>query len=99
MAHIVKYELSNGTLIAAEVTPEADFQPDRVPTIDFKQVRQAIEGIGEELGDTLKKIAPSSGTIEFGLELSGEAGVPLFARGTTTAHMTVTLEWSGAAAG
>lgn len=97
MADIVTYELSNGARVAAEIAPRAGLvAADSVPSIDFEQVRRVIEGIGNDLGETIKGLAPGKGTLEFGIELGGEAGMPFVVRGTATAHVTVTLEWTGA---
>ena len=95
MTSIVTYELSNGAVVGVEMAPGAELVgTDRVPSIDFEQVKRVIEGIGSDLGDAIQRLAPSTGTLEFGIEMGGEAGVPFVAKGTATAHVTVTLEWT-----
>ncbi len=37
--------------------------------------------------------APSKLTLEFGLQVGGETGVPFIAKGTAQANMQVTVEW------
>jgi hypothetical protein len=44
------------------------------------------EGMGDQL-------APDSVTLEFGLQLGGEAGVPFVTKGTAQANIKVTIEW------
>ena len=93
MAEVVTFELlSNGAEVGVEVevAPGAGLAP---PSINWGQVQKVIEGIGKDIGATLKKVQPTKGTVEFGLELKGDAQVPLVAKGSATAHITVTLEW------
>jgi hypothetical protein len=38
-------------------------------------------------------LTPNKVTLEFGLQLGGEAGVPFVTKGTAEANVKVTIEW------
>lgn len=40
-----------------------------------------------------ERLAPDSVTLEFGLQLGGEAGVPFVTKGTAQANVKVTIQW------
>ena len=47
--------------------------------------------------DTMKRLQPGEVEVEFGIELGGEAGVPLVTKGTAKANVKITLKWSNSA--
>ena len=49
-----------------------------------------VNAVKEGMADLM---TPESVTLEFGLQLGGEAGVPFIAKGTAQANVKVTVEW------
>jgi hypothetical protein len=49
--------------------------------------------------DSLRAMKISEGTIEFGVELGGEMGVPLITKGEARANFKITLTWKDPKAG
>jgi hypothetical protein len=57
-----------------------------------------IKGYSEILFETIQdssdsKLAPSKVTLEFGIQVGGETGIPFVTKGTTQANVKVTVEW------
>jgi hypothetical protein len=57
-----------------------------------------IKGYSEILLETIQdssdsKLAPSKVTLEFGIQVGGETGIPFVTKGTTQANVKVTVEW------
>lgn len=50
----------------------------------------------DKLGDLFKGAGPDSGSVEFGLTFEAETGIPVLAKGTLGASITVTLNWEKA---
>jgi hypothetical protein len=64
----------------------------------FKEmVTCTVRGYSELLLDSLrqgmKNFLPDKVTIEFGLQMGGEAGVPFVTKGTAQANVKVSVEW------
>lgn len=49
-----------------------------------------VNAVKEGMADPM---SPESVTLEFGLQLGGEAGVPFITKGTVQANVKVTVEW------
>jgi hypothetical protein len=66
-----------------------------IPT-SFDDITKAIEGIAEALSATVARIKPKKTSVEFGLEVVAEASglSALIVKGSGTANLKVTLEWS-----
>lgn len=47
----------------------------------------------EKLNDVFTGAGPDSGSVEFGLTFEAETGIPILAKGTVGASITVTLNW------
>ena len=61
-------------------------------------VSSLIEGYTETLLNAVKystanKLAPSKVTMEFGIQVGGETGVPFVTKGTAQANVKITIEW------
>jgi hypothetical protein len=61
----------------------------------FDEISTTIEGIAKTVVTTLRKIRPSKGTVEFGLQIAVEAGhlTTLLVKGSGAASLKITLEW------
>src|SRR5713101_996403 len=94
----VKTQLENGATIRIQATSLGGEQRVANPNFiaPFTEVTEAIEGIADSVMTTLKKVKPRSATVEFGLEIGVEAGklTALLVKGTGTASLKITLEWS-----
>jgi hypothetical protein len=62
----------------------------------FDDIAKTIEGIAGSLTGAIKKVAPKRASVEFGLEFQAESGglTALIVKGTATANLKITLEWS-----
>jgi len=61
----------------------------------FNEISPTIEGIANSVVTTLRKIGPSKGSVEFGLQIAVEAGhlTTLLVKGSGAASLKITLEW------
>ena len=64
-----------------------------------KTMLSTIRGYSETVLNTVQKgmeglLTPDKVTLEFGLQLGGEAGVPFITKGTAEANVKITIEWS-----
>jgi len=94
----VRMRLSNGTVIkvqATSLTRESDVSALK-REYSFDDIRLAIEGLTETAFIAMKKARPTRASVEFGLELGLESGklTALLVKGTGTANLKITLEWS-----
>jgi hypothetical protein len=94
--HIVAYGMEGGGAIRVETPlPEnavsvESFGDAALPNID--DVLGEIEKAGKKFVALLQRIEPKSGSVEFGVTLTGEAGF-IIAHGSAEANLTVTLNW------
>jgi hypothetical protein len=94
---IIKTRLADGKEVRVEalvIGGERDIAAKGLPS--FEGVTDTIESVSNTILATLAKIRPEKATVEFGLELAVESGVltALIAKGTGTASLKVSLEWS-----
>ena len=66
---------------------------NRIPA--FEGFTEALSKIATSVRAGLAEVEPSRATVEFGVDVSMEAGqaTALIVKGTGAAHVTVTLEW------
>ena len=57
-------------------------------------VRSYSETLLDAVQQGMTDIAPDKVTLEFGLQLGGEAGVPFVTKGTAQANFKVAIEWN-----
>jgi len=64
---------------------------------DFTSISKAIEGIAEELSGLLRRVGPTSATVELGVEIGVESGklTALIVKGTGKANLRIALTWEG----
>lgn len=99
VTEIVPVVLSNGVKLHIEVRPLGSTGRQEVSLLEarpFKDLTDSIEMIAGEIGETLKKIAPQKGSVEFGIEVGIESGklTALICKGEGKANLKITLEWS-----
>lgn len=94
---IISAQLADGSTIKIKATALGGVED--VAALDkllpFSEVTDTIERIASALAATLKKVKPDKASVEFGLEIGLESGqlTALLVQGTTTANLTITLEW------
>jgi hypothetical protein len=93
-----KIDLGDGVLLQV-LTDDAGpaLVADRDLSGGLEMVRRAIERVGSEMAETLAKVAPSKASVELGFNLTIEAGqlvAMLVGKGSGSASIKVTLEWS-----
>ena len=89
--------LDDGTTIQAQVTSlggvvkVAAFKGG----YPFESITKSVEAISKSLLKAIKKAGPNKATIQFGIEIGTKEGqlTALLVQGTTSANLTVTLEW------
>lgn len=95
---IVRTSLPDGTIIhvEAENLGGEEYIALGLPPA-FDEISTTIEGIAKTVVTTLRKIRPSKGTVEFGLQIAVEAGhlTTLLVKGSGAASLKITLEWEG----
>ena len=75
-----------------------EYIASRLPsTPAFDEISSTIEGIAKTVVTTLRKIRPSKGIVEFGLQIAVESGklTTLLVKGSGAASLKITLEWEG----
>jgi NTP-dependent ternary system trypsin peptidase co-occuring protein len=83
-------------VVAEQIGPALVADEDVVAKLG--KVTDSIERVSREVLDALKRVAPTTATVELGFSLAIEAGqlVALFGKGKGEASINVTLEWSKA---
>ena len=78
-------------------TPQASFQDFVEGSKEqFQRIAQVVEAAGQAFVDRITKIAskPTECSIEFGVNASGEAGIPFVTKGSVGANFKVTIKWA-----
>jgi hypothetical protein len=93
---IIQIRLADGTIInvEAENLGGQQYIAAGLPPA-FDEISTTIEGIANSVVKTLRKIGPSKGSVEFGLQIAVEAGhlTTLLVKGSGAASLKITLEW------
>ncbi|QCY31752.1 CU044_2847 family protein [Kocuria rosea] len=55
------------------------------------EIRKRVDEFGNELKSCMSD--PAEVTVEFGVELEAEAGLPVIVKGTANCHVTVSATW------
>jgi hypothetical protein len=90
----IPVSLPNGAQIKVEVAATG-LEEVGFDMKTFKGVTDAIEGVGEAITTSLKKVKPTKASVKFGLEIQIEQGslVAALVRGTGKSNLEITLEW------
>lgn len=95
----IQYDVEESTELQAVGAPDPIGDIAK-RTEQFKQSLVAtINGYSQILLDGVQQGAngltnPNKVTLEFGLQMAGETGIPLVAKGTAQANVKVTIEWN-----
>ena len=73
-SRIVPIELDSGQVIHAEISPTAGEKDVAGTTMRFDSLVDSITGIARQLNGAIASVAPDVAKVEFGLQLSTEAG-------------------------
>ena len=70
----------------------------KVGSFEAQPVRdliEAIEGLGSLVNDSVKKLAPTKASVEFGIEIALESGkiTALLCQGSAKANLKIVVEW------
>ena len=99
---LVKVDMGEGRLVTMEVR---NVNPERpvgiADVLSFDGVAASIEAVAGRVTAALDRVKPDKASVEFGVDVGVEAGMltGLIAKGTGSATLKVTLEWSGASTG
>ena len=97
---LVPVMLPNGTLVKmeAQVSGERDISAfEGLPEpLSLQMMQNAIQGVAQLVDQALDKIRPQKIVVEFGIELSYEAGklTSLIVQGSTKGTLKIALEWA-----
>src|SRR4051794_13441920 len=103
---LVKADFGNGQVVPVAVqTTTGDPETDvsildalrrRDQAFSFDGVTSSIEAIAKKVTAALASAKPEKATVEFGIDIGVETGglTGLLAKGTGTATLKITLEWS-----
>jgi len=90
--------LDDGTTIQVQMTPlgGAVKVSGFKGVYPFESITKSVESISKSLARAIKKASPNKATIQFGIEIAAKEGklTALLVQGTTSANLTITLEWA-----
>jgi hypothetical protein len=104
---LVPADLGNGQVIQVAVRTTGDPETDvgileglrkRDGPLPFDGVTNSIEAIADKVTAALANVKPEKAAVEFGIDVAVETGglTGLLAKGSGSATLKITLEWSGA---
>jgi len=89
-----------GSMIPETARPSFGMRPDQVPigiVEDVQRQFEDIEGVivqcAKSVDRLVNHIAPDEISVEFGVTLGGEAGIPLVTKGTASANFKISIKW------
>jgi hypothetical protein len=91
---VVRYAMDDGTIVAFEIEPAADFRPigpEEIIGQLREAVRPAVEGAKAVL-EKVKDAQPDEVEVKFGIKVSGTMNW-LVAKAATEGNFEVTLTW------
>ena len=90
---VTSIRIDPNTSVLVEIDPSAPSgvrdDAEGIP----KDVTLMINQVGAAAKAAAEKLQPDTLSMEFGLEVGGEAGIPFVTKGTATANFTVSVEW------
>lgn len=92
----VTFEIQIGGTPNSSITPQASVQDFiKGSKEQFEKITGVIELAGQAIVDKVSQIAskPAECSIEFGINVGGEAGIPFVTKGTVGANFKVTITW------
>jgi hypothetical protein len=91
---VTSIRLGPNTSVLVEIDPSAPSgvrdDAEGIP----KDVIRMINEVGAAAKVAAETLKPDTLSMEFGLEVGGEAGVPFVTKGTATANFTVSVQWT-----
>ena len=78
---------------ASDIIDDIQARTDRLKSVISSTVKGYSQTILASIKDASEEMKPSRVTLEFGLQLGGETGIPLVTKGTAQANVAVTIEW------
>ncbi|MEA5467812.1 CU044_2847 family protein [Spirulina sp. 06S082] len=78
---------------ASDILDDIQARTDRLKSVISSTVKGYSQTILSSIKDASEELKPSKITLEFGLQLGGETGIPLVTKGTAQANVAVTIEW------
>ena len=99
---LVKVDLGDGRVVAVEAFNVHPERPVGIgDVLSFDGVERSIEAIAARMTAALDRVKPDRAAVEFGIDVGVEAGAltALVVKGTGTATLKVTLEWTRTGSG
>lgn len=93
----VEFLIQVGGTPGSAVTPQASIQDFIDGSKEhFQKIATVVEVAGQSFVERINQIAskPTECSIEFGVNVGGEAGVPFITKGTVGANFKVTIKWA-----
>ncbi len=93
---VVETVLPNGAVMAVQIAGGHGARDVALgDRLQLGEVQEAITGLSQLVKDAISKVAPDKASVEFGMDLSVEAGklTALLVSGSATASFKVALEW------
>jgi len=99
---IVKSDLGEGRVVLVEARRSGGEEDIGIrDMLSFSGVEESIVTVSQRVFSALERVAPKSASVEFGIDVTVEAGAltGLLAKGSGGATLKVTLNWGGGDAG
>ena len=92
---LIPVDLGEGVIVQVEVI-ETGREKVSAGTLPFDSVSKAISKISQIVAAPIQAVKPTKATVKYGLAIGIEQGslVAAIVRGTGTANLEITLEWS-----
>src|SRR5262245_19233577 len=92
----VPVQLANGAVVRVQLIASRGEEDIANKLLSFAGLGAVIEGISQEISQTIDHLKPQKASLEFGLAVGLEAGqlTAVLVKGSGTASLKVTLEWS-----
>src|SRR5262245_27345548 len=92
----VRLDLGNKQEIRVEAEAPVGYQDVSISNVSMDTLLEEVRLFAAKLRSALQEAAPTKATAEFGVSFSVESGklAAVIAKGTGTANITITLEWS-----
>ena len=92
---VVPVQLPGGPVVLVEARALGGEERAGASLPSFEDLTGAVEGIAAAFGETMSRVQPRRGSVEFGIEIGIESGrlTALLVQGTGRANLKITLEW------
>jgi hypothetical protein len=89
-SQLIMVEVDDGS---AGLPRRATSQQVSAAALEFQTVLKPLSALSKAVVDALKSTSPSELSVEFGIEVGGEIGIPIITKSTGKANFKVILKW------